>query len=114
MKKLKLVLSAVLFIFGVVVVCAFVMNNLAPSPVTAAKAHTVAQGWADNELSLLGFETSARIAGSQGTVRLKGNKPNRQETIRVELRKALFATKWQVVEYNESHVEEDRPENTKP
>ena len=71
MKKLKLILSAVLFVFGVLVVCAFVMNNLAPSPVAAAKAHSVQQGWTDNELSLLGFETSAKIAGSQGTVRLK-------------------------------------------
>tara|TARA_R110002072_G_scaffold13481_1_gene56648 strand:+ start:78796 stop:79140 length:345 start_codon:yes stop_codon:yes gene_type:complete len=114
MKKLKLILSAVLFVFGVLITCTFVINNLAPSPVTAAKAHSVEQGWTDNELSLLGFETSAKVSGSEGTVRLKGNKPDRQETIRVELRKPLFATTWQVVKYDESRVDEDRPKDAIP
>ena len=114
MKKLTLIPSAVLFVFGVLLVCLFVMNNLAPSPVTAAKAHSVEQGWSDNELSLLEFETSAKMSGSQGTVRLKGSKSNRQEIIRVELRKSLFATKWQVVDYDESRVEEDHPKDINP
>ncbi|TWT55155.1 hypothetical protein Pla22_28090 [Rubripirellula amarantea] len=114
MKKLTLILSAVLFVFGALLASAFVMNNFAPSPVTAAKDHSVDQGWAENELSLLSFETSSKIAGSQGTVRLKGSKPNRQETIRVELRKSLFGPKWQVVEYSASLVEEDSPEDARP
>ncbi|TWT47922.1 hypothetical protein Pla22_51980 [Rubripirellula amarantea] len=111
MKYLKLILASGLFVFGGLLVCAFAMTNLAPSPVTAAKAHSIEHGWAADELTLTGFETSAKISGSNGTVLLKGEKPDRQNRICVELRKPLFATGWQVVGYDESHEPTDRSED---
>jgi hypothetical protein len=107
MNKAKHLFTTVLVVFGALLVGAFVMSNIAPSPVSAAKDHCVQQGWGEHELSLSGFETSARISGSEGTVRFIGDKTDQRITILVELRKGLFAPKWRIVEYDETEIDDE-------
>ena len=114
MNRSKQIVTAVLVAFGALIVIAFVMNNLAPSPVSAAKAHCVQQGWADHELSLSGFETSAKISGSNGTVRFNATSQDQKMMIRIKLRKALFATKWHIVGYDETDIEKGPADGTEP
>ena len=107
MNRWKQIAKVALVAFGLLLFAAFVMNNLAPSPVKAAKSHCLQKGWTDDQLSLSGFDTSARITGSNGTVQFTANRNNKQTRIHVALRKELFATKWQVVAYEATDLDED-------
>ena len=112
MNKAKRIVTAVLIAFGALLAAAFVMNNLAPSPVSAARAHCLEQGWEEHELSLSGFETSARISGSNGTVRFTGTREDQMMSVRIDLQKRLFGTAWRIVGYDETAVEEDFPDDS--
>jgi hypothetical protein len=83
----------------------FIVGLAAPIPVDVAKAKAVALGWNDQDLDLLGYQTShLSFIGSTGQVefRIKGSDPSK--TIRVQLRRPMYTRTWQVTDFTE-HVE---------
>ena len=78
----------------------FILGLTAPIPVDVAKAKAMALGWNDQDLDLLGYQTSHRsFFGSTGRVefRVKGSNPSK--TIRVQLRRPMYTRTWQVTQY---------------
>lgn len=109
MKPVKKILLIGLCVFGALIVVAFVMNNLAPNPVSAANEHSIEQGWSEESLSLKEYRSSAKIGGSTATVHLVAKKGDIEQTLRVELRKSLFGTSWKVTAFDGSPEHEDPP-----
>lgn len=67
----------------------------AGSPVAAATAKTVAEGWQEQDLGQLGIQTSYAFFGSTGQVEfyVKNSKP--AKIIQVKLRRPIYSSKWQ-------------------
>ena len=100
MKRAKQLVLTGLVALGLLLIAAFVMNNLAPSPVAAAKRHCIEQGWNEGALLLIDYHSSAKLGGSKATVHFSLNDSNRNQTIQVELRKGVFDTKWNIEDFS--------------
>jgi len=88
-----------LLVLGLLLITAFVMNNLAPNPVGAAKRYCIERGLNERALSLLDYHSSAKLGGAKATVQFSLNDTNQNQTVRIELKKALFQTKWKIIDF---------------
>ena len=101
MKRNLSIVAIVLVAVVLVMLTTLGMNPFGPSPVDAAMAKCVEQGWQKGDLAVLGVKTSGGILGSSGHVEFQSKNQNPAKTIRVELQKSLFSLNWKVVDYDE-------------
>jgi hypothetical protein len=68
----------------------------AGNPVAAATVKTVAEGWQEQDLGQLRVRTSYAFFGSTGQVEFYVRNSKPAKTIRVNLRRPMYSSKWQV------------------
>lgn len=109
MKRNLTVVAIVLVAVVIVMLNASGLTPFGPSLVDAAMAKCVEQGWQEEDLAVLRFQTSWGTGGSRGHIEFRSKNQNPASTIRVELRKPLFSLNWEVVNYDEGGEEEQQP-----
>lgn len=97
MNRARRVIGALALAFGSLLLLAFILNNVTPSPVAAAKSACVELGWSEDQLELRGFQTSAKITGSTGSVDFNVDNQGEAKLIRVTLQKPLYSFRWNVL-----------------
>jgi len=103
MKRAKQIVMLGLLALGLLLIAAFVMNNLAPSPIGAAKRHCIERGLNERALSLKDYHSSAKLGGVEATVQFSLNATNQKQTVQIELKKPLFHTKWKITDFRFSN-----------
>lgn len=97
MNLTKRIIGALTLAFGSLLVLAFILNNVSPSPVTVARSVCGELGWPEEQLELRAFRTSARITGSKGSVDFTVDNEGETKLIRVTLQKPLYSFRWNVL-----------------
>ena len=93
-------------IVGVLIACLVTLSVFSPTLVDAAQTKCTDEGWQEQNLTLLGFTSSGGLFGRSGRVEFTATNKNVTKTIKIELRKPMFAIRWQVIRYDEKTPED--------
>ena len=102
MKTRRIILAGCGICLGILLLIGLTFDLLSPGPVPVAKEKSVAEGWEEQKLSLLSFQTSGGLFGSTGHVEFQVQGSNPPKTIRVEMQRPMYSPNWQVVGFKES------------
>ncbi len=107
LRVVSIACGVVVGLFFVMAALFYLVAQVAFDPTATAKAKGAAEGWTEQDLGVVRYESSNDIFGGVADVELvvKGQDP--PKTIRVDLRRPMWLPYWEVVSYEESPPQQE-------